>query len=192
MIRHLVVAFIFALLSACGSPRSDPTRSVSSQSRAAEAPPTGDACSAQTALDKLDGRAPLPLLPMMASHQKQNMRDHLLAVQEVVAGLAADDFALIEQAAARLGYSEQMGRMCSHMGAGAPGFSERALSFHHTADGIGGAARARDRAGVTKALGATLRACTDCHALYKQSIVDEATWSRIGSGPVPAGSAQAR
>jgi hypothetical protein len=40
----------------------------------------------------MDQRAALPLLPMMANHQKQNMRDHLLAVQQIVAALASDDF----------------------------------------------------------------------------------------------------
>lgn len=31
-------------------------------------------------LDGMDTRAPVPLLPMMANHQKQNMRAHLQAV----------------------------------------------------------------------------------------------------------------
>jgi len=47
---------------------------------------------AAESMDKMDTRRPLPLLPMMANHQKQNMRDHLLAVQEIVAALATDDF----------------------------------------------------------------------------------------------------
>ncbi len=37
-----------------------------------------------------------------------------------------------------------MGAMCTHMGAGAPGFTEQALHFHHTADKIGDAARKHD------------------------------------------------
>jgi cytochrome c556 len=108
----------------------------------------------------------------MALHQKQNMREHLQAVQEIVLGLAGDDFAAIERAGARLGSSPQMTQMCTHMGSGAPGFSERALSFHHTADGIGVAARARDRGAVTTALGATLRACTSCHEAFQQRVVE--------------------
>ncbi len=51
-------------------------------------------------LDELDARAPIPLLPMMANHQKENMRDHLVAVQEIVAALASNDFAAIEQSEA--------------------------------------------------------------------------------------------
>jgi hypothetical protein len=66
--------------------------------------------SAHDALDRLDTRAPVPPLPMMANHQKQNMRDHLVAVQEITAALATDDFPAIERAAGRIGFSEQMGQ----------------------------------------------------------------------------------
>ncbi len=68
---------------------------------------------------------------MMAEHQKQNMRDHLAAVQEIVAALGRDDLDGVAKAASRMGYSEAMGRMCEHMGAAAPGFTPLALDFHH-------------------------------------------------------------
>lgn len=141
--------------------------------------------SAHEALDRMDTRAPVPLLPMMANHQKQNMRDHLVAVQEITAALATDDFPAIERAASRIGFSEQMGQMCSHMGAGAPGFTEQALNFHHTADRIGAAARDRDRARVVTELGATLHTCTSCHAAWRQQIVDEPTWRRLTATAPP-------
>jgi hypothetical protein len=137
-------------------------------------------------LDTMDTRVPVPLLPMMANHQKENMRDHLLAVQEIVAGLAKKDFDGISRAAARIGYSEQMGQMCNHMGAGAPGFTEQALRFHHTADKIADAARSRDMPGVVGALGDTLATCTGCHATFKQKIVDEATFASLANQPVPS------
>jgi hypothetical protein len=133
----------------------------------------------RAALDALDQRTPVPLLPMMANHQKQNMRDHLSAVQEIVAAIAVDDFSGAERAAGRMGFSEPMAQMCTHMGAGAAGFTERALEFHHTADTIAVAARAHDHAAVTAALGKTLSACTGCHATFKQEVVDEATWSEL-------------
>jgi hypothetical protein len=167
------------------------------QARSTEQPPApfaatdtptaslGGASDAQEALDRLDTRVPVPLLPMMAIHQKQNMRDHLLAVQEIVVALATDDFAAIERSAGRIGFSEQMGRMCSHMGAGAPGFTEQALAFHHTADTIAAAAGRRDRVAVTQALGTTLQTCTGCHAVFRQSVVDDATWQRLTSTPAP-------
>lgn len=145
---------------------------------AAPAPPT--ACDTLEAIDK---RAPVPLLPMMANHQKQNMRDHLVAVQEIVSALATEDYAVIERAAGRIGFSEQMGQMCSHMGAGAPGFTDLALTFHRTADTITTAAQQRDRVAVTRALGATLQTCTGCHDTFRQSVVDQATFDRLTATP---------
>lgn len=141
--------------------------------------------SAVAALDQMDPRMPVPLLPAMAHHQKQNMRDHLVVVQEIVLALASDDFAAAERAASRIASSDAMGQTCSHMGAGAPGFTSAALHFHLTADRIGDAARARDRTGVLDALGSTLQTCTSCHAAWKQQIVDEPTWARATSSEPP-------
>ena len=45
---------------------------------------------------------------MMAEHQKRHMRDHLAALQEIVAALAADDMSAVEKAARRIGYSNSM------------------------------------------------------------------------------------
>lgn len=123
------------------------------------------------ALDEQDRRRPVPLLPLMAQHQKQNMREHLEAVEEVVAAAGVGDFGKVAAAAKRMGYSEAMGRMCEHMGAFAPGFTEQALAFHHSADEIAAAAAKQDSAAVLVALSQTLRACTSCHRTYKQRLV---------------------
>ena len=140
---------------------------------AAAAPAKGpDLCAGARALDALDTRTPLPLAARMASHQRQNMREHLLAVQEIVGGAAIGDFAAVEAAAGKIGFTEEMGRMCQHMGQGAPGFTEQALKFHHTADGIAAAARKRDQPEVLRQLAATLQTCTACHATFKQRVVE--------------------
>jgi hypothetical protein len=140
--------------------------------------------SAAEALDRIDPRTPVPLLPMMAKRQKENMRDHLFAVQEIVVALTSNDFTAVERAAQRIGLSEEKRRMCTHMGAAAPGFTEQALAFHSTVDRIAVAASERDRLRVLEELGATLEICTACHATWKQQIVDEATWERLASaGP---------
>jgi len=76
--------------------------------------------------------------------------------------------------------------MCTHMGAGAAGFTERALQFHHNADRIGQAARKHEPAAVLTALGQTLSECTSCHATYRQVVVDDATWAAVSGGPAPA------
>jgi hypothetical protein len=129
-----------------------------------------------------DTRAPVPLTAMMANHQKQEMRDHLRAIQEITAALGTDDFAAIATSAARIGWSEQQAMMCKHMGAGAPGFAAVGERFHRTADTIADAARRRDRAGVVTALDATLQTCTGCHDTYRQEIVDAATFAKAGGG----------
>jgi hypothetical protein len=135
--------------------------------------------SAAAVFDSMDTRLPVPLLPVMANHQKQNMREHLAAVQEIVGAVGANDFGAISRAAATIGYSEQMGQMCNHLGTGAPGFTEQALRFHHTADKISEAARGHDMPGVLSALNVTLATCTGCHSVFKQRIVDETTWASL-------------
>jgi len=164
--------------SIASAPSSAPTLTAPAAPRSA-AP--SDACSAQQALDQIDTRVAVPLVPMMANHQLRDMRDHLLAVQEIVVAASTDDFAGVERAAVRIGFSEQMGQTCAHMGAGAAGFTELAVAFHHTADTITAAARQRDRTAVLQALGTTLQTCTGCHAAFRQSVVDEATWTRLTS-----------
>ncbi|HEX2877152.1 MAG TPA: hypothetical protein VHP33_38140 [Polyangiaceae bacterium] len=161
------ILIVVALGVGCrASAESAPEPQASAQLPAIAKPP-----SPSEALDKLDQRRPVPLLPMMAQHQKENMREHLEAVQEVVAAAAVSDFEKVAVAAKRMGFSESMGRMCEHMGAAAPGFTEQALGFHHTADEIGLAAKRQDSAAVLAALSKTLQACTSCHTTYKQQLV---------------------
>jgi hypothetical protein len=135
----------------------------------------------------MDPRTPVPLLPMMANHQKQNMRDHLLVVQEIVAAVGAKDFDAVLTSVNRIGYTEQMGQMCEHMGAGAPGFTELALKFHRTADTIGEAAKKHDASAVLTALSETLAVCTSCHQTFKQQVVDDAGWSALTKRATPSG-----
>jgi hypothetical protein len=107
------------------------------------------------------------------------MRDHLVAIQEIVQGVATNDFDAIEKAAKRIGYSDEMGQMCTHMGAGAPGFAEQSIRFHRTADRIAESARTKERAKVLDELGTTLQTCTACHAVWKQRVVDDLAWRQV-------------
>jgi hypothetical protein len=157
------------------------------QAPRAAAPATCDPCAPVEALAAMDPRRPVPLQPMMAWHQKQNMMEHLVAVERIADGLAREDWDAVAQAAALIESSPQMQRMCHHMGAGAEGFTELALEFHRRADAIGPAAQARDAAGVLRATATTLSACTGCHAAYRQEIVDAKTWEqRTGTAHDPA------
>ncbi len=167
--RLSIAALATAWLGACPKPAAPPS------------PPPPAAPGPHQQLDQLDARAPVPLLPMMANHQKLNMRAHLGAVEQIVGGAAANDFAAVEQGASTLGLSPEMEQMCHHMGLGAPGFTERALAFHKSADAIAEAARAKDQAKVLAALDVTLKSCTGCHETYKQRLVDDAEWQKIAS-----------
>lgn len=127
-------------------------------------------------MNQLDQRTPVPLPPQMALHQKQNMREHLESVQEIIAGLSKKDFKAIATGAKRMGLTPEMGKMCEMMGAGATGFSERAIQFHKSADEIALFAQKKDERGVMNGLNKTLTQCTSCHATYRQQIVSESAY----------------
>lgn len=150
------------------------------------APSAAPAGGVHAELAAMDGRTPVPLQPMMAWHQKQNMMDHLVAIQGITAALAEDDWDAVAKASAKIESSPQMQQMCQHMGAGAEGFTELALEFHQRANAIGEAAAEKDAKKVLRATSHTLEACTKCHATYKQEVVDAATWqARTGSSHDP-------
>jgi hypothetical protein len=131
----------------------------------------------------LDMRQPLYLTAMMAVHQKQNMRAHLMAVRRIIAALQVGDYAAVGESARAMGFSPKMGQMCAMMGAATPGFTQIALKFHHTADEVAAAASKRDEPAVLAALGKTLAVCTTCHAEYVQKVVSDETWEQMAHKP---------
>lgn len=133
----------------------------------------------------MDPRTPVPLQPMMAWHQKQNMQAHLVAIEGITASLAEEDWEGVKAAAAAIESSPQMAMQCEHMGAGAEGFTAMALDFHQRADGIALAAAEKDQKKVLQATAYTLQACTGCHAQYRQDVVDSQTWSARTGSPSP-------
>ena len=58
----------------------------------------------------MDTRRPVPLQPMMAWHQKQNMMEHLVAIQGITDGLAREDWVAITEASARIERTSLMTR----------------------------------------------------------------------------------
>lgn len=174
-----------------------PTTQPSSQPSAPTTEPSSNAatttqgCGPVDELYAMDNRSPVPLQPMMAWHQKQNMMAHLQAIEGIVNAVASEDWDGVAAAAAPIESSPQMQQMCQHMGAGADGFTDMALEFHKRADKIALAARAKDSAGVLKATAHTLKACNNCHAAYRQDVVDAATWqARTGSQHKPGAGRQ--
>ncbi len=130
-------------------------------------------------LEALDPRTPVPLLAMMAWHQKQNMMQHLVVIERIIAATAERDWAKVKEVARAIEASESERRSCEHMGAHASGFTQLALEFHDRAAEIGRAAARENTEQVLLATSHTVSACTACHAQYRQQIVDLPTWERL-------------
>ncbi len=127
-------------------------------------------------LAALDTRRPVPLLPIMAWHQKQSMMQHLVVIQQIVSAAADEKWSDISEAAKGIEASERERQSCEHMGAGAEGFTELALEFHDRATAIREAAESHDGPAVLRATAHALEACTSCHATYRQEVLDESGW----------------
>lgn len=186
-----LIALLAILLTACEAPQPIATSDELPESAPALVAATHaadkSACAPLEELAAMDPRRPVPLQPMMAWHQKQNMMEHLVAIEQITDALAREDWEGVAKASALIETSPQMEQMCHHMGAGADGFTELALDFHRRADSIGAAAREQDITGVLAATSHTLQACTSCHATYRQEVVDAATWqSMTGSNHDPS------
>lgn len=181
---RLAAAIVTSVIAtACdGSPAAD-TDGLGSTNEpapsAAQEDSADNECGAIAELASLDPRRPVPLQPMMAWHQKQNMMEHLVAIQRITGALAEENWDEVESAALLIGTSPQMEQMCQHMGAGADGFTELALDFHRRADAIAVAARTHEIPAVLGATDLTLQACTTCHASYRQEVVDAQTWQEL-------------
>lgn len=193
----LMHAACIATIASCNTAPTAPAAEAVAAAPAAEAAsapsvaatqpsPSAAACAPYEELAAMDPRRPVPLQPMMAWHQKQNMMEHLVAIERITDALAREDWEGVASASALIESSPQMQQMCQHMGAGAEGFTELALAFHERADAIGVAARAQDGTGVLRATAHTLQACTSCHATYRQDVVDATTWqARTGAMHLP-------
>lgn len=179
---------LLVVVGACDREQAAPSGAdepMAASSSRQDSPPSG--CAPLEELAALDTRQSVPLQPMMAWHQKQNMMAHLVVIQRITDALAREDWEGVAAASALIASSPQMQQTCEHMGAGADGFTERALDFHRRADAIGVAARAKDGTAVLQATSHTLEACTSCHATYRQEVVDAATWqARTGATHDPA------
>lgn len=112
-----------------------------------------------------DTRRTLDVPDAMKEHQKQNMREHLRAVQQVTALMAHEEW---DQAAgvahAQLGLTDEMRRMCSMFG---PEFMAMGLEFHESGDRLGEALKTKDRHKAQAALAETLEKCVVCHDTFK-------------------------
>ncbi len=120
-----------------------------------------------------DGRVAVPMPDLMRAHMLGNMRDHLLALQEIQGVLAAGDYdAAADIAEKRLGMSSLQSHGASHMAGFMPeGMQATGAAMHQEASRFAvvaqEAAVTRD---LSRALGALSRVtaqCVACHAAYR-------------------------
>ena len=120
-----------------------------------------------------DDRQQVDLPPMMRDHMLANMRDHLLALQEITAMLAADKYDdAADTAEERLGLSSLDAHGAGHMARFMPpGMAATGNAMHAAASRF--AIAARDAAvdgGIAPAFAAlseVMRHCVACHAAYR-------------------------
>jgi|WetSurSiteA1Bulk_404760.scaffolds.fasta_scaffold62600_2 hypothetical protein len=120
-----------------------------------------------------DSRQPVAMPAVMQEHMRANMRDHLLAVSEIQAALAAGQYdAAAEIAEQRLGMSSLEAHGARHMAARMPdGMQAIGTGMHHAASRFAVTAQAAAVTGdLARALGGlaeVTRQCVACHASFR-------------------------
>jgi cytochrome c556 len=116
----------------------------------------------------MDERISLNLSPEMKLQQLQNMRSHVAAVQSIAGHLANDEFDLAAEVAhSKLGLTEQMRMMCTHMSDNKD-FAKLALEFHQSGDQLGDTLKTGDMKKSLHALQTTMNYCVQCHSTFRQ------------------------
>ena len=124
-------------------------------------------CSASIAGD--DARRLVQLPEMMQQHMMSNMRDHLVAINEILIKMANGDF---EEAAKiaeyRLGMSSLESHGASHMAGFMPeGMRQAGTEMHRAASRFALKAQEEEALPAHKALSEVTSACVACHSGYR-------------------------
>lgn len=114
-----------------------------------------------------DKRTSLGIGEPMKSNQLAMMRDHLAAVNEIVALIAAGSFDKASNIAhQRLGLTPEMQKMCRMFGNA--DFQNMGIAFHKSADHLGDVLKSRDTKASLNALHDTMNYCIACHQAFRQ------------------------
>jgi hypothetical protein len=121
----------------------------------------------QMSATNTDDRISLELSPQMKQHQLSNMRSHLVAIQDIIGFIAAEDFNQASQIAhSKLGLTESMRKMCNMFDNNA--FKKLGLAFHESGDVLGDVLQEKDTVKSLQALRNTMNYCIQCHATFRQ------------------------
>ena len=116
-----------------------------------------------------DSRQLVKLPDMMQQHMMSNMRDHLVAINEILTYLANEDFDKAAKVAEhRLGMSSLKSHGASHMAKFMPkGMRQAGTSMHRAASRFALKAEEGEALPAYKALTEVTSACVACHADYR-------------------------
>ena len=114
-----------------------------------------------------DERISLGLNAMQKEHQLEHMRDHLEAVQAIIALLAEDKYEIASRVAyKKLGSTTEMKMMCGSFGH--KQFETLGLEFHKSADKMSEVFKQKNKNASLQALSATMNYCKQCHKTFRQ------------------------
>lgn len=116
-----------------------------------------------------DTRERVELPAQMQAHMLSNMRDHLAALDEILAALALGDLdAAARIAEARLGMSALEAHGAAHMARFMPAEMQRAgTRMHHAASRFALRAEEGEPLPAYQALSEVTAACVSCHSAYR-------------------------
>lgn len=116
-----------------------------------------------------DSREPVELPPMMQEHMLANMRDHLAALTEILAKMAAEDWdGAAHTAEFRLGMSSLEAHGASHMARFMPeGMRAVGTDMHRAASRFALKAQEAEPLRAMEALSEVTASCVACHSAYR-------------------------
>ena len=127
------------------------------------------ACSYNASMADDDARMLVQLPEMMQQHMMSNMRDHLVAINEILIKMANGDFEeAAEVAEYRLGMSSLESHGASHMAKFMPeGMRHAGTEMHRAASRFALKAQEEEALPAYNALSEVTSACVTCHSGYR-------------------------
>jgi len=127
------------------------------------------ACACSVSLADDDARSLVPLPEMMQQHMLFNMRDHLVAINEILVNMGNGEFEeAAEIAEYRLGMSSLESHGARHMAGFMPeGMRQAGTAMHEAASRFALKAQEEEALPAYNALSEVTSACVACHTEYR-------------------------
>lgn len=116
-----------------------------------------------------DSRISLKLEPAQREALKATMREHLDAIEAVIAAVAEENYRKASEIAHKeLGFPTHHEAMQREQGASLPEkYQELAIKHHQAAEDLAEAIQTKEMKRILRKLDETIKACLDCHRAYK-------------------------